>query len=145
MNVEKWDDATLDDCIKNGKSMNKAKWDHFIPTSWNHLKKQYVAIIYGTYEKYDGLERKFISNLKNRTSSGKNAELEANEPQQIGSVVEVKDGSHKYMSKSLWLKKEDGYWHQIAERENYSQWYYDTVEGEEEREEKKDELSQLMG
>jgi len=75
-----------------------------------------VAIIECCYEDYDGLKRKFISERTNFSSSGANASLETDEPKKEGTLIEIKDGSHKHMNKTIY-RKENGKWVAIASRE----------------------------
>ena len=113
-------------------------WDDIIPHSWNHYKQQYVAIIRGDHEKF-GLDREFISVKHNFTSSGANADLEAEEPTEEGTLVETKKGSHKHMYKCIY-RREKGGWRLIAMRESYSGYFggankggYKIYDGEEPR------------
>ena len=85
-----------------------------LPTSWNHLKKEYVAIV------NEDLSLNFISTPVNFTSSGKNADLEVDlNAVSVGDVIVERSGSHKHLSHSFYRLDEDGwkYLLTIEERE----------------------------
>lgn len=69
------------------------------------------------------MERAFISNRTDFSSSGANASLETNEPQKIGTIIEVKSGSHKNMYKKLYRKEKNGKWRLIAKRKGLGGYY----------------------
>jgi hypothetical protein len=95
-------------------------WDNIKITSWNHLKQQYIAIIERPSEEF-GLIRVFISEKDNITGSGANADLLVTEPIEIGTLIEIKDGSHKNMYQDIYRKVENG-WMRIATRKNKEAW-----------------------
>jgi len=67
-----------------------------LPTAWNHLKKQYVAIISGD-------SPHFISKITNSSRSGCNADLEYDYEFEKGEIILVKDGSHKHQTQSYYI------------------------------------------
>lgn len=78
------------------------------PTSWNHIKKQYVATI-----SHEG-DREYVSERENFTSKKKNADLVVGNYHQpenllVGSVIEVKAGSYKNLEKIVYRKDTDGW------------------------------------
>ena len=86
------------------------------PTSWNHLKSEYVAII------DDDGEREFVSEAYDHSSSGKNAKLrvdEHNQPENLplGTIIEVKQGSYKSPIRRIYRKDADG-WKLLGENLN---------------------------
>jgi len=98
--------------------------DIVFPRSWNHLKGEYVALVTGKDDKF-GLRRDFISSRKNLTSSRLNADLVLNvnlKDLPVGTILEVKDGSHKNLSQKIYRKDSDG-WKKIAVREGKSAYF----------------------
>jgi hypothetical protein len=127
--IKKFDKETFEE-LKNAKGeKNKVmgglvtlKWSNIVPTSWNHFKKEYVAIIKCCSEDFDGLEREFISDRTNFSSSGKNADLETVEPTEENILIEIKTGSHKSMTKTIY-RRENGLWIPIAGREGRGNYF----------------------
>lgn len=105
------------DFLKNVQGEGNYDFETIVPKSWNHYKRQYVAEIIGPDEKYDGLKRGFISKLTNFSRSGANASLEVDEPEHAGTLIEVKEGSHKHMYVTIYRKKKNGKWEGIAQKE----------------------------
>ena len=120
--VERFDESSFEKLRNAIGEEDLYEFEDIIPTTWNHLKKEYVAIILGVTDKYDGLDRNFISSRYDYTSSKANAKLEAPEPRKIGTLIEVKEGSYKNMYKRVFRKEEDG-WRLIAEREGQSSYF----------------------
>jgi len=85
--------------------------------NWNWLKQNYVAEVKGPDEKYM-FKRRFLGTRENWSSSGKNATIKLAEkevPKRVGSILEVRDPSHKHDYRAYYKKRRDG-WHLIAHR-----------------------------
>lgn len=67
-----------------------------LPTAWNHLKKQYVAIIFGD-------SPHFISEITNSSRSGCNADLEYDYEFKKDEIILIKNGSHKHQTQSYYI------------------------------------------
>jgi hypothetical protein len=90
-----------------------------IPTNWNHFKCEYAALI-----DKEG-KRDFITERTGFSSSGKNANLKCSvdiNRLETGTLLEVKDGSHKNMRYNLYRKDEDG-WKLLCTRDGSSKFY----------------------
>lgn len=74
-----------------------------LPSAWNHIKKQYVAIV------EPDMTLTFISRLYNFTSSGANAHMDWSLPTQINSIIVAKDGSYKHMEHKFYKLTETGW------------------------------------
>lgn len=93
----------------------------YLPTSWNHLKKQYVAKV--TFGENTLFDRDFISKKYDESSSGRNASLECNiEYLKDGDVIETKTGSHKNMTKYVLQKRGEDFY-LLATRECYGDYF----------------------
>lgn len=92
-----------------------------LPTSWNHYKKEYAAIL----TLVDGKNNRiFLGRKTNYTSSGANAHIEYCDDEMpdalpVGAILEIRDGSHKHCDISYYRKDIDG-WKYIATREGVS-------------------------
>ena len=107
------------------------------PGSWNHLKREYVAVL------NENLERTYVSELTDFSSSGRNAKLTVDESLiKEGDVVVVRKGSHKHLHHSFYRKLPNGrYGHlltvksrlwEVVEKELFK--LYSKVKEEKERE-----------
>lgn len=82
------------------------------PTSWNHIKNEFVGIL--TPE----LEIQYISKRYNFTSSGKNSDLKVDEDKiKDGDLVVVKMGSYKHMRTTVYRKEGDKYVELVSSEE----------------------------
>jgi len=127
VSIQKFDEAQfnkLKTALGKDYSYTDDEFNNIMPKGWNHLKKDYVAEITGFSDKYDGLNRTFISELSNFSSSKKNASIEVPDMGEMfeGDLIEIKTGSHKNMSKNIYRKDKDG-WRLIAQRKGTGDWY----------------------
>lgn len=84
----------------DGKVINIEKE---LPAYWNHLKKQYVAVV------TEKMQLDFISHLYNFTSSRYNADMDWKLPNVINTIIVAKDGSHKHMFHTFYKLTEEGW------------------------------------
>lgn len=89
------------------------------PPHWNHLKKEWVAVISDT-EDGSAVDRTFLGQRTNMTRSGANADIEYFEHEhpnnlELGTILEIKQGSHKNLACTYFRKDQDG-WKYLGER-----------------------------
>lgn len=84
-----------------------------LPTSWNHLKQEYVAKV------LPNMEREFISERKNFSRSGCNADLTWELPEEEGTVIVAKHGSHKHIRHTFYRLTKEG-WQRLCSIEGAS-------------------------
>ena len=93
-----------------------------VPKAWKRVKKQYVAVL----DIEDGeVKRNFIGTLTGFSRSGANADLiidDSEIPTELGSLIEVRSGSHKHLSQKIYRLDKDG-WRLVAERDGTSAVY----------------------
>ena len=109
MEIEKFDNETLE-VLKTAKGTEtEYKFNEIVPTKWNNLKREYVAEIVGVTKKFDGLERQFISNVDNYREGGKTADLLCVEPEEDNCLLEIRAGSHRNLLKTIFRKEGEKY------------------------------------
>jgi hypothetical protein len=94
-----------------------------LPTSWNHYKKEYAAIL--RFNEDNEIVRHFLGNKKNYTGSRKNADIVYQYSELCfyeGDILEIKNGSHKNMYYSYY-RNADGGWRHLGNRETSSAFF----------------------
>ena len=75
-----------------------------LPTSWNHLKREFVGVL------TPDLRIEYISERRNYTRSGANAELYVDSlPDEKGSLLLTYSGSHRHKYLNMYRRDEDGW------------------------------------
>ena len=109
--------------LKKAKGTDELRsFEEIKPVKWNNLKREYVAEIKGVCDKFDGLEREFISNVSNYSENGQEADLDCKEPEGNGELIEVRSGSHRNLIKAIFRHEKDKY-RLIAMRNGASAYY----------------------
>ena len=95
------------------------------PKTWNWLKKEYAAII--DFDEDSEILRTFLGKRVRFSSSGKNADIEYDESEMpdvldVGTILEIRDGSHKHLNTAYYRKDDDG-WKFLGYREGMSRYF----------------------
>ena len=91
------------------------------PTTWNHLKKEYVAVM----DFKDGkIGRRLLGQKINRTRDNRSADLQFAAEEipgrlPVGTILEIRDGSHKHLFTSYFRKHADS-WRLLKRKEGTS-------------------------
>jgi hypothetical protein len=117
------------DYLNNKKTIAEETYEdkNLFPYGWDHLKRQYAAIL--TYDNTkDKIDRKFLGNRTNFSSSGKNATItysESEKPENlpVGTIVEIKEGSHKNLSQIYYKKTGKNEWSKITYKQAASGYF----------------------
>ncbi len=100
----------------DGEPLSDEQLLESLPQSWNHIKRQFVALI--KLDENKELTLDFISQREDFTRSGANARLVVDGiPEENGTLLVSKDGSHKHMFITIFRKDEDG-WKRLISTEN---------------------------
>jgi len=91
------------------------------PTNWNHLKKEYVAVLGFQGET---VERRLLGKRVGMTRDGRSAGLEFKADEMpdalpVGTTLEIRDGSHKHLLTS-YFRKDAGGWRLLKQKEGAS-------------------------